>query len=227
MAVFTKKEFAFECGMSDTAFRQYIKRLKVSVNFDNKIDTSETINKEFLEKWKKKKTEKAGRPIPQVERDDDVQYAREVKVKQIEPEGGQEEIGQLDLFSEDELKKLPQWALEKIQRVVMIQKSAEERDLLKIKKDKIHGVVIPTELVKNLFAQHNKSVLVEFSNSVDIIVTKFSKKMKLTNEQQTDIRRDLIYEINLASNKAIDQTKKDLKTVIKQSTEARAKGEKK
>lgn len=212
MAFHSKKEFAELCGMVTNALSVYIKRGKVILSGEF-VDGELLQNKEFLKKWSEKNGVKQPVAID-INPDIKTKEPKIDKPKRInnESDDGYASPGGL-------------YALDKEKKTLDIEKTAEEIQLLKVKNEKARAVVVPTELVKALFSQHTKSILVEFSNSVDNIITKISKKKALSNNEVAEIRKELIEEINIAVDKSIDESKKNIKNLMNEYSEKKGVGE--
>lgn len=116
-------------------------------------------------------------------------------------------------------------ALEKEKKALDIQKISEEIEILKIKKEKASGLVIPTEMVKDLFARHNKSIITEFENTADKILTMISAKSGLGNKEIALYRKMFKDEINASLKEANEATKNGIGEIINQFSEKRLPGE--
>lgn len=219
MALLTKKEFSERCGIKPNDLGTYVKRKKIVLSGDY-VDDSILQNKEFL----KKRLEKNLKSDPEKEKLPVETKEKVIKNEFKDPVFEKPEVPNVENpeTSPDEQTYL---GLEKKKKALDIEKISEEIEILKVKKDKLHGIVIPTEIVKALFSQHTKSILVEFSNSVDKIITKIAKRKSLNNTEVSEIRKELIDEINVAVDKSIDETKKSLKNVITEFSEKKGKGE--
>lgn len=112
-------------------------------------------------------------------------------------------------------------------KAIEIEKKKKETSLLELKKQKALGIVIPTDIVKILFTQHFKSILTEFDNSIDRILTKISKVKKLTNVERSKFRGELKVELNAAVDRSIIQSRRSIKKMIEEYTEVRGVGERK
>lgn len=205
MALLSKKEFAEECSMRTKDLAVYISRGKVIVDDDGDIDTKNPINAQFRESKQMKKEPVKADPVQKT-----ASSPSNNSSKSLFPT-------HLNTYSELEVEK----------KKKDIEKITEEIAILKVKKDKLHGIVIPTDMVKVIFAQHTKSILVEFNNSLDKILTRISKRKGLTNDEQAEIRKELNEEINTAVDAAIEESKKGIKSIIEQFAEKRGKGERK
>lgn len=110
---------------------------------------------------------------------------------------------------------------------IEIEKKQQETNLLKLKEQKTLGILIPTELVKILFTQHSKSILTEFDNSIDRVLTKIAKVKKLSNAERSRFRGELKTELNTAVDRAINESKRKIKKMVIEYTEVRGRGEQK
>lgn len=105
------------------------------------------------------------------------------------------------------------------------EKLQQEIALLQVKKQKAHGMVIPTDLVKNIFSQHTKTMLVEFNNAVDKIMSRIAKKYDLKNHELSEMRRSIIDDINISANRSVDESKSALANIVNQYSDHRGVGE--
>lgn len=116
-------------------------------------------------------------------------------------------------------------SLEKKKKSLDIEKIQEEIEILRVKKEKMHGIVIPTAMVSDLFSRHTKSLIVEFENSLDKILTQIGKKFKLTNQDISKYRGVIKEEINKAVEDAIEETKSGIHEIVDEFAEQRGRGE--
>jgi hypothetical protein len=84
---------------------------------------------------------------------------------------------------------------------------------------------MPTDMVKIIFTQHTKSIVEEFKNAVDGILTKFSKRRDLDNAEVAEIRGELIKVINSATENAVKTSKKNIQNIISEYSETKEVGE--
>lgn len=116
--------------------------------------------------------------------------------------------------------------LDRIKKSLDIQKATEEIELLKIKKEKAQGIVIPLDLTKDLFSRHIKNMVVEFDNASDRILTMISSKHRLSNEDVAKYRGQIKKEINRAVGETTEATKKEISIIVNEFAEKRGVGEK-
>ncbi len=114
----------------------------------------------------------------------------------------------------------------KIKKVELAKKTVDTRIAL-IKEEKMRGEVIPTEMVKILFAQHSKNIIVEFENSLDKVLTILAKEVGMNNKAISKYRGIIKKEINIAVDSTIDKTKEDIVNMIDEFSEKRSRGESK
>lgn len=199
MALHTKKEFAELLGWNTRALAVYIKMGKVILTGD-KIDDAIVENVEFIRNR-------------QVKNGEGKRKAFNVKV--IERKQSPEEKAQL------EKRRNLDTSLKELE----VQKSAEQIALLQLKKEKLHGLVIPVDLVKMLFDQHFKSVTISFQQGADNIIVEISKKKKLTREETAKLREKIVKIINHAVGESLKLTAKNLINLQKEYAETRGAGE--
>jgi hypothetical protein len=218
MALYDKAEFSKLCGIKSRELSVYIRRGKVVLTGD-KIDDGKEVNREFLRKRRQH--------VEDVYHKD---YSTPEVTTQPKPETKKRRKKSPDLTDavvnsdmSDDGDGL--YHLEKKEKQLKNEKLIEEIEIKKIQKAKLYGEVLPTDQVKELFSQTTKTFVVEFYNSVDKILTVISKKKGLTNDEFVQLRKDLISEINIASNKVIDDVKTQIKNIIKDVTETRGVGE--
>lgn len=211
MAIYSRKEFATKCGMATNELSVYISRRKVVV-VDDTIDTANQLNFTFF--TKKQQNNEATENITRQQEINKTQTQETGKPKtRNKPRSESDQ----DYF----------FQLEQEQKEIQIEKAKQEVELLKIKTEKAQGVVIPTDLVKIIFSQHTKYMLVEFNNAADKMTLDISKKYGLSNAQTAELRKQLTSELNKAADKSIDESKKNIKGIVEEYTERRSIGEKK
>ncbi len=209
---YKKLEFANVCGLTPGNLYNYIKRGKVIVDAEtDEIDVSLPTNKHFLEKRKAR-----------IEANKVAEYEGErppaAKINGVtivpNPEGTDKHVKKDSLFN-----------LEMDQKTLNLEKAKEEIELLKLKKEKAQGIVIPTDQVKMIFAQHSKSVTVAFYNGADNLLMKIAKMKGLNRNELAEIRGELIDIINLAVKESIEESKKGIRNIVMEYSEKKGVGE--
>ena len=214
----TKKEFSIACGIKTKDLSNYIARGKVVLTGD-KIDTDLEINKYFLEKRKEYNANKSkpettvAVPNPEQKLNDRV-AEKTIKEKQAEFSFPKEHPPITRNFQLDE--QIKEQSLEKERINTALQKA---------KLEKISGDSIPTELVKNLFVHHSKSITIAFQNGADNLLMKIAKKKGLERTEMAELRIDLIEIINTAVNDSIEESKKTVRHMIAEYSQKKEVGE--
>lgn len=115
--------------------------------------------------------------------------------------------------------------LNSIKTKVWIKKTNEEYEIAKIKKEKLQGALMPSELVKPVFLHHNQSIVAEFKNAIDDIVRIFAQKKSLSVNEKAEMTGELINCINQAISKATKLSIKNINNIIEEFTEKKGVGE--
>lgn len=196
MALLTKKEIAELCGLETKNLSVYITRGKVIVGKNDLIDTNVDKNKSFIEKRKGK--------------------ISDVKIQTttvIESKVSEQSEGQSYTESERQLKYLD---------TIKRQKEIEKLD---IEIQKKRGEVVPSELIKPVFLQHNQSIITEITNRCDEFIRIFSKKRTLTVNEVAEVRGEVVSWVNESMNKAILASIKSVENIITEHSEKKGVGE--
>ena len=153
MALHTRKSFAKLCGITEQQVAVYVQRNKI-VCVGKKIDDTLPENIEFMES----KLAKGG--------------TKHIEVK-VKPTMTKEEEAAYKkrLEESSRSRQLNSGLVEKKQA-----RLNEEIELLKIKREKMIGNYIPVELVKALFQQEFKQLVISFQQGADIMIMEISKK---------------------------------------------------
>jgi len=221
MPKYTTREFADLCKIPFHYIKVYKGRGKIIV-VDKKIDTDNIINQEFLEKYTgdmpevvvpKKSTGAAPVKLPAKE--------KPVEKKAEAPKSKIHHPDESTLNTPS--KRLYEWDV-KLKQAELEKKTVDTR-LQALKEKKLIGELIPTSLVENVFSMHTKTIIIEFSNSVDNIVTILSKKYGVGIKEVAEVRKQIIDEINLAANRSVDTSKRDIKLIVKEYSLAKGVGE--
>lgn len=200
MALYDRKQFAELCGFGfDNSGRAKIsmweKRGKIVIE-NNLIDSENAINRDWISK---QVDVNAGK---QIETDQKQEFTTEkpqgipVKTNVTAPVEG---IYNLD-------KQLKQQELEK--------KQVETR-ILNLKEDKIRGEVIPTAIAVTILSQFSQQVTTQFKNGLEDVLTLFAKQKDLNVNEVAEMRAKLTSIINNSIDKAVDSSKSNMDSIIK------------
>lgn len=154
MAVHSRKDFAVMCGLEPRELSVYAKRKKVLI-VKKMVDDQNPINAEFL---KKRILHNDGQKVEVVIKE---------KLKK----------GEIDKEDEETLESVQDYTkLSAEKRKLETDHLRENIHLLRLKKEKMEGILVPTELVRKIFEQHFRSVTISFQRGAENIIIEFSKK---------------------------------------------------
>ena len=199
MAIYTKKEFAEKCGFTTKILAVHILRGKLTVN-NNMIDDSDLQNSFFLKKY-------SGviRTPKEVSLEVEAEPKTE-KTKEAQPEN-------------------QRFNLETEKKSLDIEKITEEIKLLKVKTSKASGEVIPTEVVRMVFAQHFKSLTAAFQNAADNLLMDIQKMKNLSREEVAHLRGQLVIVVNGAIDEGVKESKKSISNIVQEYSDKKGVGE--
>lgn len=229
-------DFAKHCGIESRQLSIYISRKKVLISENDMIDISNETNNAFYEKRKHKSKFKSNLPTVELKK---VAPKKVAPKKEIAPpiesvdefekiaESDSEEIGNSSSSDIDDEIQESHADLEK-RKVYLGNKLLEERiEIERVKKDKLHGLVVPTQLVSVVFTQHSKNIASEFKNGADDWIIRIEKKLNLSREEVASLRGGLVDVINKSVKKSVETSKKQIYSIVRQYKEVRSKGERK
>jgi hypothetical protein len=200
MALHKRTEFASLCGLSPGNISNYIKRGKIILSGDY-IDDTIPENKTFLDKRKGtivkleiEREEDEENEIPNVQRPN----------KKTPPAPNVSNTDEVATYL----------SLDRIKKALDIEKITEEIQLLKIKKEKLHGEVLPTQLIKTVFIQHSASITTSFKDGIENLLLEISKTKGLSRNETAELRGKMIKIINTSVNDAVSMSQKLVKSIV-------------
>lgn len=219
MAVYTKKEFAELCKQQTNYLSVQISRGKVKLNDAGKIDTEDLHNKAYLEKifGRMDFVPKAAVPKP-------AKKAPELQGEDFEGDD-EEDMSMNELLNDPNRKNLAYPELERIYKYLQGRKIEKEMEVKQIEIEKKKGVVVPSELIKPVFLQHNQFIVTEFKNATDEIIRMIAKKKNLSVNEVAEIRGALTDTINESINKATISSQKNVTNLINDFSDKRGVGQ--
>jgi hypothetical protein len=206
MAFLTKKDFAALCGIATNVLSTYIRRGKVVCKNDL-IDTTHEFNVRFLEKQAGKEKGKA-----------DKQNAP--KVNQETPPAKSSPAPEVN---DGEVP--PLIVSERLLKFLDTQKREKEIEKLQIDIDKKKGIVVPSELIKPVFLQHNQFIVTEIKNFGDEFMRRIVKKYGLNVNEEAEMKGDLVTHLNNAIKKATQASIKAVTNIINEHSQKKSIGE--
>ncbi len=225
MTMLTKKDFSDLCGIRTKMLSVYIQRGKVVTDGDMINDENE-INRAF--KTKRLNSPKKiqiipGLPEKLVPSHEKEKYTSILpthkSVKNIENEAFSRQNTTPSSMQTDRALKKMDIDYEKKQKE--IERLDQEMRLARLQEEKLLGKLIPTDMVKNLFAQHFKSVTLTFKQAADLIAVEFGKKAKIARNDQAELRGQLVTIINRAIEDSISESKRSLTHIVHEYSQTR------
>lgn len=231
----TKKEFAEICGIKTKDLSVYIMRSKVIVGSDGLIDDKNEHNIAFMAN-RGRKPKKA--VVPRVKRVLKKKPASKPKTKSIvkpvakavtKPVQKEKPIKQqkedkpiVEPNPEPEIN--PDLAAEILERAELdkaklkadLHKKLLDADIAKINKEKLQGLLIPTDLVISVVKLQADSLKVAYHMAAEHLILIIGQRKKLNSKDIADIRRDLTGTINKAVDVGASESHKGIKKIVKE-----------
>lgn len=207
--IYKRVDFAKMCGCGSNNLTTYFKRGKIIIDKNGLIDTGLKINKDFLEH----------RQLKMIAEDN----AKNMKTEISETK--KQRLQKSVSSDETTMASVNKYDLELHAKELEIKKKEQDIELGKIKIAKAMGKVIPTDLVKSIFAQHFKSVTTAFHQQAENLLDTVSKQTGMKREQLTTMRGELISIVNKAIEDAATESKDSVKNLVNEYSEKRGVGE--
>jgi len=205
MAKYTKKDFAALTKETTKTLSIYKQRGKVVYDVDGMIDTDNPVNHSFL-----------------------VSHSQKTEVKQIPREETYKPVGvepDNDIDEEDENGILPLHISDKRYKHFLAKKTERAAELDQIKIEKLKGIVIPSELVKPVFLQHNVFVVNEIKIMMDEELRAVAKAYDIPASKVADIKGRWTEGINSSIRKATQLSVKAVDSIVNDFAQSRGVGE--
>jgi hypothetical protein len=219
MAYHIKARFADLCGIEKNKLAVYIKRGKVICSGDL-IDDSLAINQEFIEKWQ----------VKTGLREQEITVKEPIEQLQIKPKAPNV---QPPIYPKQKIPNVqePEFhfsgnQLDKQIKEVDLERKMEELEIAKLKRQKMAGESMPTDLVKNTISVYSRSVSRAFNNAADNLLVEFTVAAELSREQVSEMRRKLNLIVNDAVKNACDNAMDMVDNIVDEYKEVRGRGEK-
>lgn len=194
MALLNTPEFAAAAGVSKAYISQYKKRGIVVLGADGLYDTKELKNSIFLEKQiakgrVNKKPDDAGTADDAVSSDHDKQQKPTTEKPAPNPE------------------LVEYQALEK-------DKKKTDLEILRMKRDKMRGDVVPTDVVKQAVSRIFTGLLTGLKQGNENFLNEISKRANLSRNDLAELRQELGKILNHCIDEAVDSSKKELNNIV-------------
>lgn len=185
----TRKEFALKCGITQGNLTNCITRNHVILD-DNMVDLDNEQNAYFLEKRQQKKPNKG------------------VKVKP----GKKSEKGSMLTVEKAKIQNASLLIDQQRKKADSDYKQAQAR-MLALKEGKILGEYFQKDLVRQMFTQHFRSLIITVKDGIDRFIIDYAKKYKLKQNDVAQLRKDMVNMLNKSVERAALMTDKELETL--------------
>lgn len=219
MALLTKKDFAARCSLPTKNLATYIGRGQVVVAENDLIDDEDGVNQVFLAKRAALEEKKGATPptAPQPARKaaKTSRAAAKAPAKAMRPaeksvgKGAGSEYFELDL---------------QMKRQDLLKKQ-EDTEFTKLKKEKMQGLLIPSQLLKPVITRHNQNLINAFKQAADEVVRAFAKKKGLSGSELAEMRGEIVRAANEGMKKATAGTVAAVDGIVNEYALARGVGE--
>ncbi len=215
MALYTQSQFAEICGVDKAKVSVYKGRGKIILSGDLIDDTIEQ-NAYILKKWKaESELKKQGETEENTENKPSKAAAGPSKKKKISSNQ------QIPKFSEP--SSTDYLSLEKAKKIREIARLDEQIEILRVQKEKLHGQVIPTDLVKSVFKQHTAGIVTAFKNGVENLLIELSKTKDFSRAELAELRGKMTEIINTSSEDSVKISKSMIASILAQYSSDKSK----
>lgn len=226
MALHTQAEFCKMLGITKDYLKPYKKRGKVVLTDGKYIDDVNPINKAFIQSRKQRKTEVSdvniGLPVKET-----VKVEVQKVVGTIIRQENDDEIDEKsDSQAPTDLKNLTYDKLVSEEKVEKILKTREEREVTKLKKEKMLGESLPIEPIKQVVLLLSEAIFKSVEEEFESYVIMFGAQQGLTREETSKMRKDAMDRINTARVKAVEDAKKAVRKIRIDFSAKKGRGEK-
>jgi hypothetical protein len=233
MAFYLRSQFAELCGLSKAEVSMNIKRGKIILSGDY-VDDSIRSNAEFIEKWQIKRGLKivsakepepvavlkpTSEPIPEA-----VPAPLPNKIPKIEPPKPRPAPKSPNIQPPNEFMYAGNQIDAQI-KSVELERKLEDLEIAKLKRQKMAGESMPTDLVKNTISVYSRSVSRSFNNAADNLLVEFQTMADISREQVSLMRGKLNAIVNKAINDAYENAIDMVDNIVDEYSETRGKGE--
>lgn len=229
-----KKRFRELCGgttvLSAKHLNTYISRNKVIIEDDGMIDIDNEINQAFVMSRLSIKENNDTKQVTPPEKKTVAKKPNKLKVNSKTKSFDSEEIKEfeeVDNRSEVEVSKMTMAELQTEKERRTVRKLGEEIELKRIQKEKLMGVVIPTDVVKSVFARQMKAVTTAFYQGVKDITITTAHRFKASKQDIGDMNKELIDIINASIKESRELGLKEIESIVNEYSDTRLQGEKK
>lgn len=198
---YKRAELAKLLGVSNAHISMAVKRGKLILNDEKKIDDSEPVNADWITAQMESKLGK----FPEM----------------------QEKFEKADVSNKSKGAIRSKHELELEQKKLDIEKRKEEIKKLRIQREKLEAKVIPADLVRDIFRRNGKAITSAFSQELEKYLTILSDKVDISSKQLAEMREQIVTSTNKAISEGVEQSIVEVKDLVDEYSETRGKGERK
>lgn len=219
MALITKQAFALKCNIPTNQLSVLLKRGQVVCDGDM-ADTNHPKNVLYYNNREAKglltKKESSKKSAPKKPKSD------KLKTELTDDEDDLDDDGLMDMPAG---KILPLDQSERRKKHFEAINAERNSELLRMRKEKLQGIVIPSAPLVPVILQHNQHILMEQKNADEEILSMLAHRYDITPADVAYMRGEWVTRRNAAATKAADATKKSIKSIINDYSEKRGVGE--
>lgn len=139
----------------------------------------------------------------------------------IEKHSGKKKTKAKPAKQQEKPEKNDLYNLEKQQKALSIEAKRREIALTEARLQRLHGQLMPTEVVYLLFAQHFKEVNAQFKQGIDGILSEFAKKLHANSNQLSEMRAVMVKILNDCIKKSTTNSKNSIESVLKELSQVK------
>lgn len=210
MALYTKAEYAQECGVSRAHISMAIKRGKLIIGDDDKVDSDNALNKLYKATCAENASKK-GQPVK----------VPEIKGKRAPLPKKEKSAPARTTNPLMEQRITQKFDIDHEEKQARIQKIRKEVEMADLKQMKLTGQLIPTDLVFGVIRQLSQSITMSFKNQLEAVVTDISKKAKLDRKESAELRGLIKDHLNTTIGNAVDSAQQHIDNIVKEHSQDR------
>jgi hypothetical protein len=220
MALHTQAEFCRLLGITKDYLKSYKKRGKIILTDNKYIDDANSINAAFVSSRKPK-----DELISNKENKKNVvaEVVVETKLDNVDVKD-ESEVSSSGMSGKD-LKTQSYSNLVIEEKAEKILKTREEREVTRLKKEKMLGESLPIEPIKRVILLLSEAIFSVAEQEFENFIIMFGAQQGLNRTEMANMRADAMEKINKARVKAVDEAKKGVRKVQIEYSAKKGRGE--
>lgn len=224
MALHTQAEFCRLLGITKDYLKSYKKRGKIILTDGKYIDDANEINAAFVATRKPKEELLAKK---EVKKTDVVVKPNEDEGKNTEPNTENTDVSDVSSsgMSAKDLKTQTYNHLIIEEKAEKILKTREEREVTRLKKEKMLGESLPIEPIKRLILLLSEAIFSVSEQEFENFIIMFGAQQGLNRTEMANMRADAMDKMNKARIKAVEEAKKGVRKIQIEYSAKKGRGE--